>query len=301
MEYRRLGRTELQVSALGFGAWEIGWTRPEEGDEVGRLLNRALDLGINFIDSSAAYRWSEELIAKYVGHRRREFIFATKCGSGRVLEPDGEWVQTLDYSAKAVEPQIDRSLQRLKTDYLDIIQLHSPSYEDVAFGDGLEGLKKAQAKGKVRFISLSADGEAAQKAIEIGEYDTLQLTYNILEQEPAALIAAARQQNMGIIIKNPIANALYEQPRPTGDSAALWDRAQTLLTPDCIGDLHRVEAALRWLLGNRDVHTAIVGTTNLRHLEANMAFAERGPLPATMLAEIQRRFALAAAATPPHQ
>ncbi|MSR83999.1 MAG: aldo/keto reductase [Candidatus Latescibacteria bacterium] len=291
MDYRMLGRTGLQVSALGFGAWEIGWTRPEEGDEVGRILNRALDLGLNFIDSSAAYRWSEELIAKYVGHRRHEFIFATKCGSGRVLEPDGEWVQTLDYSAKAIEPQIDRSLQRLKTDYLDIIQLHSPAYEDVAFGDGLEGLKKAQAKGKVRFISLSADGEAAQKAIEIGEYDTLQLTYNILEQEPAALIAAARQQqNMGIIIKNPIANALYEQPRPTGDNTALWDRAQTILAPDGIGGLHRIEVALRWLLGNPDIHTAIVGTTNFRHLEANVAFAERGLLPTALLAEIQRRF-----------
>jgi aryl-alcohol dehydrogenase-like predicted oxidoreductase len=292
MEYRRLGRTGLQVSALGFGAWEIGWTRPEEGEEVGRLLNRALDLGINLIDSSAAYRWSEELIAKYVGHRRHEFIFATKCGSWRVQQPDGEWVQTLDYSARAIAPQIDRSLQRLKTDYLDIIQLHSPSYEDVAFGDGLEGLKKAQAQGKVRFISLSADGEAAAKAIEIGGYDTLQLTCNILDQEPAALIARARQeQDMGIIIKEPIAQTLYDKPRPEGGSAVLWDRAQRLLSVDCIGALSRVEVALRWLLGNPEVHTAIVGTTNLRHLEANVAAAERGPLPEALLAEIQRRFA----------
>ena len=75
MRYRTLGRTGLEVSELGFGAWEIGWTDPAEGDAVGRLLNRALDLGINFIDSSAAYRWSEELIAKYTGHRRDEFFF----------------------------------------------------------------------------------------------------------------------------------------------------------------------------------------------------------------------------------
>lgn len=292
MEYRRLGRTGLQVSALGFGAWEIGWTRPEEGEEVGRLLNRALDLGINLIDSSAAYRWSEELIAKYVGHRRHEFVFATKCGSWRVQQPDGEWVQTLDYSARAIAPQIDRSLQRLKTDYLDIIQLHSPSYEDVAFGDGLEGLKKAQAQGKVRFISLSADGEAAVKAIEIGGYDTLQLTCNILDQEPAALITRARrEQDMGIIVKEPIAQALYDEPRPEGGGAVLWDRAQRLLAPDCIGELSRIEVALRWILGHNEVHSAIVGTTNLRHLEANVAAAERGPLPEALRAEIQRRFA----------
>jgi len=290
MQYRVLGRTGLRVSELGFGAWEIGWTRPEEGEEVGRLLNRALDLGINFVDSSAAYRWSEELIAKYIGHRRSEFIFATKCGSWRVQQPDGEWIQTLDYSAKAIEPQIDRSLKRLGTDYLDIIQLHSPSFEDVAHGDGLDGLKKAQQAGKVRFISISADGDAARKAIEIGDYDTLQLSYNILEQGPGAdIIPAARAKDMGIIVKNPIANALYEQPRPSGSSAALWDRAQTLLAPEVTVDGSRVATALRWLLADPNVHTAIVGTTNLRHLEENVAAAERGPLPDAKLGEITRR------------
>jgi aryl-alcohol dehydrogenase-like predicted oxidoreductase len=291
MQYRTLGRTGLKISELGFGAWEIGWTDPTQGDAVGRLLNRALDLGINFIDSSAAYRWSEELIAKYVGHRREEFFFATKCGSGRVQQPDGEWVQTLDYSAAAIEPQIDRSLQRLKTDYIDIIQLHSPPYDDVAFGDGLEGLKKAQAQGKVRFISLSADGDTARKAIEIGAYDTLQLTYNVLDQEPAEIVAAAREHDMGIIVKNPIANAVYEKPRPEdqGD-AKLWDRAQAILAAECVGDLSRVEAALRWLLSDTRVHTAIVGTTNIDHLEANVADAERGGLDGEMLEEIGRRF-----------
>lgn len=290
MNYRTLGRTGLRVSELGFGAWEIGWTRLEEGDEVGRLLNRALDLGINFVDSSAAYRWSEELIAKYIGHRRSEFIFATKCGSWRVLQPDGEWVQTLDYSAKAIAPQIDRSLQRLKTDYLDIIQLHSPDFKDVAFGDGLEELKRAREAGKVRFISLSADGDAAQKAVAIGDYDTLQLTYNVLEQAPGTdVIPAARAQDMGVIIKNPIANAVYEAPRPSGSSAALWDRAQSLLASDLVADGSRVGTALRWLLADPNVHTAIVGTTNVRHLEENVAAAERGPLPAATLQEIARR------------
>ena len=290
MEYRRLGRTELEVSELGFGAWHIGWTPPEEGDEVGRLLNRALDTGVNFIDSSAAYRWSEELIAKYIGHRQDEFYFATKCGSGRVLQPDGEWVQTLDYSAKAIEPQIDRSLQRLKTDCIDIMQLHSPKYDDVAFGDGLEGLKKAQKAGKVRFISISADGDTALKAIEIGEYDTLQLTYNVLRQEPAEVIAAAREKDMGIIIKGPIANAVYEQSHPNEDNAKTWYNARKILAPEVIGGMSRVEASLRWLLCDADVHTAIVGTTNIAHFNDNLAGTERGRLPDEMLAEIRSRY-----------
>ena len=290
MQYRRLGRTELEVSELGFGAWHIGWTPPDQGDEVGQLLNRALDAGVNFIDSSAAYRWSEELIAKYIGHRQDEFYFATKCGSWRVQQSDGEWVQTLDYSAKAIEPQIDRSLRRLKTDCIDIMQLHSPKYDDVAFGDGLEGLKKAQKAGKVRFISISADGNTALKAIEIGEYDTLQLTYNVLQQGPAEVIAAAREKDMGIIIKGPIANAIYEQSHPNENNAKTWYNARNILAPEVIGDMSRVEASLRWLLCDPEVHTAIVGTTNINHFNDNLAGTERGRLPDKMLSEISRRY-----------
>ncbi|MBT3346730.1 MAG: aldo/keto reductase [Gemmatimonadetes bacterium] len=278
MRHRRLGRTELEVSELGFGAWEIGWTPVEEGDETGVLLNRALDAGIDFVDSSAAYRWSEELIAKYIGHRRHEFIFATKCGSGRVQQDDGEWVQTLDYSAAAIAPQIDRSLQRMKTDYIDIMQLHSPSYDDLVHGDGIEGLKRAQEQGKVRFISLSADDDAAEEAVRMGEFDTLQISYNILQQDPGKIIAAARAIDMGIIIKEPVAQAVYEQPRPEGD-ASRWELAQKRLAPEVIGDLPRIEASLRWLLNNADVHTAIVGTTNVDHLSQNIASVERGALP----------------------
>ena len=290
MEHRTLGRTGLKISALGFGDWEIGWTHPDIGEEIGRLLNRALDLGINFIDSSAAYRWSEELISKYIGHRRDEFVFATKCGSWRVQREDGEWVQTLDYTADAIQPAIDRSLRRLNTDCIDLIQLHSPPVEDVESGSGLEGLKRAQAAGKVRFIGISADGDAARRAIETGEYDTLQITYNVLEQEPADdLLPAARARGMGIIIKNPIANAVYEAPR-TVETALLWDRAARLLAPEVTGDGSRVETALRWLLSDDRVDTAIVGTTNLRHLEANVAAAERGDLPEAALAEIRRRW-----------
>ena len=285
MQQRTLGRTGLEVSVLGFGAWEIGWTSVEEGDEVGPLLNHALDNGINFVDSSAAYRWSEELIAKHIGHRRHEFVFATKCGSGRVLQADGEWVQTLDYSAAAIAPQIDRSLQRLRTDYIDIMQLHSPSYDDLVHGDGLEGLKNAQQQGKIRFVSLSADDDAAVQAVEMGEFDTLQITCNILDQEPGKIIAAAREKDMGIIVKSPIANAIYEAPRPAAD-VGQWDLAQRRLSPEVIGDLPRVEASLRWLLNNADVHTAIVGTTNIAHLRDNIASAERGELPQDTYAAI---------------
>jgi aryl-alcohol dehydrogenase-like predicted oxidoreductase len=288
MRYRTLGRTHLQVSELGFGAWEIGWTRPEDADGTGRLLNRALDRGINFIDSSAAYRWSEEHIGRFVGHRRHEFFYATKCGSWRVQQPDGEWVQTLDYSAAAIAPQIDRSLRRLGSDYIDLLQLHSPSVEDLVHGDGIEGLQRAQEQGKARYIGLSADGPAAWQAVESGAFDVLQLTYNVLEPQPATIIAAARARGMGIIVKTPIASALFAKARPEGDAAGTWDRARVVLGPECIGDLPPVAAALRWLLGQPQVDTAIVGTTSLEHLEANLHAAAQGPLPPPVVAAIAR-------------
>ncbi len=291
MRSRTLGRTGLQVSELGFGAWEIGWTPPgDAAATIGRLLNRALDGGITFIDSSAAYRWSEEHIGRYLGNRRHEFVFATKCGSWRVQQPDGEWVQTLDYSAAAIAPQIDRSLQRLGTDYIDIIQLHSPSLDDLLHGDGIDGLRRAQEQGKVRYVGLSADGDVAWQAVRMGCFDTLQITYNALEQEPAALIAAARAQGMGIIIKTPVASAVYVGPRPEGDGAVAWERAQAVLGARILGGVPPVEAALRWLLAQPLVDTAIVGTTSLEHLDANLDAVERGPMAAAVTAAMAREY-----------
>ena len=286
---RRLGRTELEVTCLGFGAWEIGWTDVDGADSaaVGRLLNRALDAGINFVDSSAAYRWSEELIARHIGHRKDEFVFATKCGSWRVQQDDGEWVQTLDYSAAAIAPQIDRSLQRLGLDCIDIMQLHSPSLEDLQHGDGLEGLQRAREQGKIRFASLSADGDAAAYAIETGAFDTIQLTYNALEPGPGQLVRAARAHDMGVIVKNPIANAAYlAAEAPGGEQGDWWRRGRAALTPEILGDVPPVDATLRWLLADDAVHTAIVGTTNVTHLEQNVAAAAAGPLPAETVAAV---------------
>jgi len=182
-------------------------------------------------------------------------------------------------------PQTDRSLQRMKTDYIDIMQLHSPSYDDLMNGDGIEGLKKAQEQGKIRDVSLSADDDAAVQAVEMGEFDTLQISYKLLESEPSSIIRAAREKDMGIIIKEPLAQVAYEQPRPEG-KADRWERAQKRLAPEVIGDLPRVEANLRWLLNDTDVHTAIVGTTNLEHLKDNIASAQLGPLPDDVYAAI---------------
>jgi aryl-alcohol dehydrogenase-like predicted oxidoreductase len=290
MEYRELGKTELRVSAVGFGAWEIGATRPEAGGEVERLLNRALDLGINFIDTAAAYHWSEELIGRALGRRRREFILATKCGLSRELGPDGEWGSTLDYSPEGVLRSVERSLRRLKTDYLDLIQLHMPPLSVIETGAALEGLQRARKAGLVRFIGITADGANAWAAIRSGGYDTLQLTCNILAQDVGQdLLPAARAAGLGVIVKRPIAGALFHRPR-VEEVGGAWDRAARLLDGEVSAGRPGVETALRWLLSQPHVDTAIVGTTNPRHLEANAAAGDGRGLPASTLREIRRRW-----------
>ena len=166
MERRRLGRTDMMVSVLGFGGSEIGYQRVSRRT-VGRLLDGALDAGLNVIDTAECYEDSEELIGGAVAARRREFYLFTKCGHGRGWGR-GNW------RPAALLASIERSLKRLATDHLDLIQLHSCSREELGKGDVIGALERARERGLTRYIGYSGDGEAARYAIECGRFDTLQ-------------------------------------------------------------------------------------------------------------------------------
>ena len=173
MQMTTLGKTGLNVSRLGVGLSEIG---EEPGlrnvVEAGRVLNTALDYGINFLDTAACYGTSEELIGLTIAHRRHEYVLATKCG-----HVTGEYRGRL-WTAQTVIDSIDRSLTRMKTDYLDVVQLHSCELAVLEKGGVIDALLEAKRAGKTRFVGYSGDNEAAKWAVESDVFDTLQTSFN---------------------------------------------------------------------------------------------------------------------------
>ncbi|PYM38369.1 MAG: aldo/keto reductase, partial [Candidatus Rokuibacteriota bacterium] len=174
MERRRLGKTDMKVSVLGFGGAEIGYARVAPAT-VGRLLGSALDAGLNAIDTAECYAGSEALIGRAVGRRRAEYYLFTKCGHAA---EDGR----ADWRPRSLAESIERSLRRLRTDYVDLIQLHSCSERELRKGDVIEALERARERGQARYIGYSGDGAAARYAVECGRFDTLQTSISIADQ-----------------------------------------------------------------------------------------------------------------------
>ena len=179
MEKRKLGKTDMQVSALGFGGSEIGY-QSVAALTVKKMLNSALDTGVNVIDTAECYVSSEELIGQAVAGRRKEYYLFTKCGHFT------GWGQP-DWRPPSLLKSIERSLRRLKTDCVDLIQLHSCSEEELKKGDVIEALKRARERGHTRYIGYSGDGRDALYAIECGEFDTLQTSVSLADQDVATM------------------------------------------------------------------------------------------------------------------
>ena len=257
METRKFGKTDMEFSVLGFGGVEIGWNN-EPLETVEELLNSALDAGLNVIDTAAAYRTSEELIGKAVGRRRKEYFLLTKCGA-----VDG--FTRYDWSKKGVLETIEQSLRKLKTDYLDIAQLHSCSAEILRQGDCIEGLQRAVEKGYTRYIGYSGDNEHARYAMEMNVFDALQTSVSIADQ--AAIdsnIPLAVERGLGIIAKRPIANAVWRNSEKPEDAYhhEYWDRIQKLKFDFLNKSVEEATAkALRFTMTIPGVDTMIVGTT----------------------------------------
>src|SRR5256714_9067874 len=204
MEKRRLGKTDMDVSVLGFGGSEIGYEKASR-ETVAELLNSALDAGPNVIDTGECYHNSEELIGQAVSDRRKEFYLFTKCGHPHGFGEHANW------SKDSILKSIERSLERLKTNRLDLVQLHSCSETELRKGEPIEALQVARDRGYVRYIGYSGDSQAARFAVESGAFDTLQTSINIADQEAINLtVALACEKQMGLIAKRPIANAARE-------------------------------------------------------------------------------------------
>jgi aryl-alcohol dehydrogenase-like predicted oxidoreductase len=284
MERRRLGQTNMDVTTLGFGGSEIGYQRVS-GRTVERLLGRALDAGLNVIDTAECYDNSEGLIGTALGARRAEVYLFTKCGHA------GGWGRA-DWRPSALLSSIERSLRRLATDHVDLIQLHSCSLAHLRKGDVIGALERARERGWARYIGYSGDGEAARYAVECGRFDTLQTSVSIADQQAIELtLPLARARGLGVIAKRPLANVAWRYARKPAEPyyQDYWARLREL-DYDFLGTDAAVATALRFTLAVPGVHTAIVGTTRPDRWQANAALLASGPLPAAEFERIRTRW-----------
>ncbi|HUE40525.1 MAG TPA: aldo/keto reductase [Chthoniobacterales bacterium] len=287
MEKRRLGTTDMEVSVLGFGGSEIGYERAS-AETVARLLNSALDAGLNVIDTAECYYNSEELIGQAVGNRRNDFYLFTKCGHPHGMESGANW------SKASILESVERSLQRLKTDRLDLLQLHSCSEAELGKGEVIDALQTARERGHTRYIGYSGDSHAAHFAVQCGAFDTLQTSINIADQEAINLtVPLARAKQIGVIAKRPIANAAWKTGHRPIDSYhhEYWQRLRKLNYDFLPGDLNRsISIALRFTLSVPGVHTAIVGTKKPERWGENTQLLEAGPLNEKDFETIRQRW-----------
>jgi aryl-alcohol dehydrogenase-like predicted oxidoreductase len=287
---RQLGKTDLRVSRLGIGLSEIGSDLSAgQEEEAGRVLNTALDLGINFLDTAACYGPSEEIIGRAIGGRRHEYVLATKAGHA-VGDLGGR-----SWTGETVRESIDRSLRRLQTDYLDLVQLHSCGVDVLERGDVIRALTDARDAGKTRYIGYSGDNEGAAWAVESGLFDSLETSFNLVDQRARTdLFPLAGVKEMGIIAKRPIANAAWGSARsPSIYAAEYYRRARAIAElgslPEAPDD--PILLALGFVLGHEQVDTAIVGTSDPEHVRANVALVENElPIAVAAIDELHRRF-----------
>jgi aryl-alcohol dehydrogenase-like predicted oxidoreductase len=303
---RRLGRTGVEVTVLGYGAMELRGTPtgpPIADEDAGTLLNAVLDSGVNFIDTSIDYGRSEELIGRYIGHRRDEYFLASKCGCPMGEFPPGT-PRPLphDFSPPNVRAGVEQSLQRLGTDALDLVQVHiSPSRSELETAGTIGCLEQLQADGKIRFIGMSGTLPNLPDHIDMGVFDVFQIPYSALQREHETLISRAAAGGAGTVIRGGVARGAPSEEKdwqgPLGLGAGVSrDRWADADLDSLLDGMDRMAFVLRFTLSHPDLHTTIVGTSNADHFRANVAAAEQGPISADLYEQAKERLTAAGSA-----
>ncbi len=313
MEYRQLGRTDMKVSAIGFGAWAIGGTwGPVDDRESTRALHAAIDSGVNFVDTADVYGdgHSERLVAQLLRERPGQRIFvATK--AGRRLEkqtPEG-------YSRQNLVAWVERSLRNLELEAIDLLQLHCPHPLVYDRPEVFGILDDLVAAGKIRHYGISVETvDEALRGIRLGNVETVQIIFNMFRPKPAeAFFPAARAARVGIIARVPLASGLLtgklsrssrfalDDHRSFNRDGQAFDKGETfsgvpyelgLEAVECLRPLVPVRAtmsqlALRWTLMFDAVSCAIPGARTPQQARDNAAAADLPPLSAEAMAAVQ--------------
>ncbi|MFG0257976.1 MAG: aldo/keto reductase [Phycisphaerales bacterium JB043] len=295
VQYRTLGRTGLKVSLLGYGSNRVGSPNTSQ-DDLDRMFHQAFDNGLNNIDTAPCYPDSEARIGKSIRGKRDDLVLITKVGHTHDFRHrDNERIDSAEHAMGLV----DQSLQRLGTDYLDVVLIHSLPLEMLRQGHSLEGLKRAQEQGKVRFIGYSGDADAGKYAVDSNEFDVLMTTISCVDQQNIDLLMPkAIENNMGVMLKRPLANAIFRYAdRQQGGRRAYWDRREAL-DFDFFRDPARMASGpdgaagimLRFAAMVEGVHTLSVGTMTRGRWASNNAILNEGPLGDELYQHIRERW-----------
>lgn len=293
MEKRILGRTGLKVTVLGYGAMELrgteSWSgRPLTDEDADRLLNAVLDGGINFIDTSPDYGLSEERIGKSIAHRRGEYYLATKCGCN-IPRPEDLDADSHVWTRDRLMQNIELSLRRMNTDYVDVWQMHNPSPDEVAAEDLTKVMEDVKRQGKTRHVAISSTLPHLDAHIDRGVFDTYQIPYSALQRQHEDQISKAANSGAGIIIRGGVGSGEPNQDLSSNERWRIWNKAD--LDELRSEDESRSAFLLRFTISHPHMNTTIVGTMNLEHLADNLKTVETGPLPDDVYAEAKRRLA----------
>jgi len=314
MLYRDLGKTGLRVSVIGFGGWAIGgpteasgtpfgWGRTSDEESLG-AIRRARDLGVTFFDTADSYGFgrSESLLGMVLSRTRPNAIIATKVGVVRASDRDLK----KDFSKQHIFHAVDGSLKRLRTDYIDLYQVHNPTIDELRRLEIQDAMDRLQDAGKIRFWGVSVSTpEEGLEVIRHGWGNALQVLYNILNQAPAQeLFPAAKEKGYGIIARVPLASGLLTGKFRNDTTFPADDIRQNFLTPrrlqevlervddvrSIIGGTARtlIEGALRFILANDAVATAIPGAKNIHQVETNVTAGDAW-LPEEVVQKLKSR------------
>ena len=312
MNYRTLGRTGIEVSEIGYGAWGIGgseWLGAKD-DESLQALNRAIDLGLNFIDTALAYGrgHSETLVGQVVREREEWIRVASKVPPKNQTWPAPEGLDPEEtFPGEWVRRCTERSLKNSELDVLDVQQLHVWQDEWVGRGSWLEAVQALKEDGLIRSFGVSINDHQPANAIELietGVVDTVQVIYNVFDQTPEdELFPACLEHNVGVIVRVPFDEGALtgsvgpDTEFPEGDfrngyfrgdrKQQVADRIDALVEDLGIERSEIAEVALRFVLSHEAVSTVIPGMRSIRNAEANCAVGDGEGLPAATVEKLR--------------
>lgn len=292
IEKREFGTTGMSIGVLGFGSMELRGEGHNKGraisrEDGARLLNTVLDLGIDFVDTSPDYGQAEERIGEAIGHRRDEYILASKCGCPLYDDPVAPRPLKHDFSRASMTEVFEQTLTRLRTDHVDLLQFHaSPSRSVLEAEDSIATLLEFRDQGKVRFIGVSSEMPELAEHVEIAEFASIQLPYSAMQRGYDPYMMAAKSAGKAVIVRGGVGKGAPRDGQPLPASWKDWESAHL---DDLLDGESRNDFMLRYTLAHPALSTAIVGTLSAEHLAANVQAAARGPLSPEVYDEARRR------------